>query len=186
MSSNAVWLIIARISELPTSALLNVLVQTANKMALHTTKKQCCKHVPMIMNVHTTEEPWKQCFLCSASWGHIARTTRVESRSWVKSLKSVQWVLQVMLLSACSFIVLVVTVLFYSAYMAIIGVEDNFIFMSLMESASLVFCLFLHVVTLLVSICVFPVLFFFVNSVVSCACVCLQAVWVLRYSIACL
>jgi hypothetical protein len=53
----------------------------------------------------------------------------------------VQWVLQVMLSSACSFIVLVSTVfqLHVSAYMAIFKCVGYFIFICLKDSASLLF-----------------------------------------------
>jgi hypothetical protein len=88
----------------------------------------------------------------------------------------VQWVLQVMFPSACSFIVLVFTVsLHVSAYVAIFTCIGYFIFICLKDSASLFFLPFFHVVTL----CVFPPVFFLcfpsLFLLFPCVCVCLLA-----------
>jgi hypothetical protein len=86
-------------------------------------------------------------------------------------------VLQVMLPSACSFIVLVVTVLHYMfrPTWQSSGVGYYYFHMP-KEFCFAAFLPFFHVVTFCnVSICVFPVLFSFVNFVVSCVCVCLLA-----------
>jgi hypothetical protein len=115
----------------------------------------------------------------------------------------VQWVLQVMLLSACSFIVLVFTVFHYMFRPTWPSSCVGYIYFHMPEGfcfAAFFFCLLFHVVTLctcpsmvwvkyevllfmlfLVLLymcfftCVFPVLFSFVNFVVSCVCVCLLA-----------
>jgi hypothetical protein len=95
----------------------------------------------------------------------------------VTDKKIVQWVLQVMFPSACSFIVLVFTVFHYMFRPSwpSSSLNDIFIFICLKDSASLLFlCLFLRGHTLRVSICVFPVLFSFVVFVVSLR-VCLSA-----------
>jgi hypothetical protein len=102
----------------------------------------------------------------------------------------VQWVLQVMFPSACSFIVLVFTVsLHVSAYMAIFRCVGYFIFICLKDSASLLFFLpFFQVVTLcMFSICVlflccFPSLFSLFPCVCVCVCVCLLALSLLFVS----